>query len=339
MTKQISSSIEINFMNSNPTIFHLASEYNGTRIHGKQLDMNQLMQLYIQGKWTDNHSYFERTQIQANLIPKWLDIEEENCNFFYGDVSQVPSTGKHNPKEEYQCNVKKSITYHQEIFELYKPYAVCIAGGIALDSFISIILPKLTHRPKYIIGTRNPSNQGHFGSSKDWLTRYQDSQNLEYPMDGHIYKLTYKEHLQKFIFQRWKESKSNSRTKSQTISSTTTPVISCTSSYLLDWDRFECDLKHKDVYISKGPDTQNRYSFSYEKVQVLHEVKMTKNNQVGAGYYSVQFGCSNGIFHFKGIDYKLNKAGHIKIQDALKNNHFFDLILETYNRKKKMSLK
>ena len=128
----------------------------------------------------------------------------------------IHSEGKHSPKQEYQNNVKKSTTYHQNIFERYKPDAVCIAGGIALDSFISIILPKIQHEPKYIIGTRNPSNQGHFGNSKDWLKRYQVAQSLEYPKDGHIYKLIYKEPQQKFIFQRWNKGTSKSTRKSNT---------------------------------------------------------------------------------------------------------------------------
>ena len=330
-------------MKSNTTIFHFAAEYNATRIHGNQLDMNQLMQLYIQGKWTDNHSYFERTRIQSELMSKWLDIQAENCNFFYGDVSMIPSKGKHSSKETYQNNVKKSIAYHQNLFELYKPYAICIAGGIALDSFMSIILPQIEHKPKYIIGTRNPSNQGHFGSPEDWIVLYQESQNLEYPKDGHVYKLTYKERLKKFIFQRWKKNKSRSIKKSQTTfevsqkknSSTTTKLTNSSSanSSLLFWDLFECTLENEGVYISKGPDAQNRYSFSYKDIEVLHQVKMKINNQVGAGYYSVRFGKSNRLFTFEGVDYQLNKAGHIKIQDALANKQFFKLLFETYNRK------
>ena len=337
-------------MKSNTTIFHFAAEYNATRIHGNELDMNQLMQLYIQGKWTDNLSYFERTSIQSKLMSKWLNVQEENCNFFYGDVSMIPSKGKHSPKETYQNNVKKSIAYHQNLFELYKPYAVCIAGGQALDSFISIILPQIQHKPKYIIGTRNPSNQGHFGAPKDWLIRYQNAQNLEHPKDGHIYKLVYKEHLQKFIFKRWKENKSHSTKKSQKTlevsqkqnSSTSTNSISTkltnssSAKYsILEWDLFKCFLENEGVYISKGPDSQNRYSFSYKEIKVLHQVKMKDNYQVGAGYYSVRFGKSNGFFTFEGVEYQLDKAGHIKIQDALANKQFFKLLFETYKQKTK----
>ena len=343
MTKQISNSMEINFINSNTTIFHFAAEYNATRVQGIQLDMNQLMKLYMQGKWTDNHSYFARTRIQSGLMSDWLNLQEENCNFFYGDVSMIPSKGKHSAKETYQRNVRKSIAYHQNLFEIYKPYAVCIAGGIALDSFISIVLPHIQHKPKYVIGTRNPSNQGHFGSPEDWFIRYQESQNLKYPKDGHIYKLVYKKHLQKFVFQRWKESKSRSTRKSPktlNVSQKQNSSISAklsnnysTNSSILFWDRFESVLENKDISISNGPDSQNRYSFSYKEIEVLHQVKMKENYQVGAGYYSVRFGKSNGFYTFEGVDYQLNKAGHIKIQDALANKQFFGLLFETYNKK------
>ena len=326
-----------------PTIIHLAAEYNATRINGIQYSMNELMERYFVHKtWKDNPAYFERTQKQAELMSFWLGYETKDCSFFYDDVSQIPSGGTHSSRYTYEENVQKSIDYHVNLFETLRPEGVCVAGGLALESFVYIILPQLKHKPKFIIGMRNPSNQGHFGNPQDWMKRYEEAQKgLHIPTDGKIYKLTYKEHLQKFQFQtpHFRKSKYIPKTQtSQLVYQTKTPhtqTRTTTKNPTWKWEDFVSFLESKDIYRSKEPDSQSRSSFSLHGIELIHQVKRKNNGCVGAGYFSVAFADSQCKgFYYKGMQYKLDKAKHINIQKAIKNGHFEALLIETYNRKK-----
>ena len=102
----------------------------------------------------------------------------------------------------------------------------------------------------------------------------------------------------------------------------------------LPWKEFEELLKSKQIYISKPPDSQDRYTFTRNGIQLMHQVRKKKDGNVGAGYFSVAFDDVNTqYFVYKRVKYQLDKAKHINIQNTIENGHFMDLLLETYKRK------
>ena len=174
------SAIEDFDMSKRPKLLHLAAEYNATRVHGVEVDMNEMIRLYEAGEWSDNSRYMERTIAQVHAMSALMAWEGGLKPIrYFDDVSRVPATGQHSPKPEYRENVRRSVDHHRALFERFEPDGVIVAGGEALDAFLDIVVPALSTPPPLVVGMRNPGDQGHRGSWENgWRYRYQEVSTL-----------------------------------------------------------------------------------------------------------------------------------------------------------------
>jgi len=305
-------------------IFHFAAEYNATRKYGVDFDMNEIMRRFEQNNWDDNRDYLGRTQIQVKLLARWMRLRQDEYEVHYDDVSRVPGNGKHSDAQVYFQNVRESIEYHQELFTKLKPVGIIIAGGLAFQAFEQILYPVLKHRPDYIIRMRNPSSQGHWGKPADWLQRYKDAVALQPKGGGTLEVMSFQTKHNRFSLRPFatKLSAPTENVRKATVSSDNP----------LTWDDFVEQMERLDIYISDGPDRQDRYKFAKDDDKIFIEVKRTKVGDLGAGYFQYKFGRRYQEFIFKDHTYHLNCTGRINIREAMNKGDFFALLQKVLNQ-------
>ncbi len=159
------------------TILHLAAEYNETRVHGREVDMNEMVRLFEANQWFDNPRYLSRTVTQVRVMNALMGGASRPPNRYFDDVSRIPAGGRHTPKAEYFARVTRSVEHHCALFERLEPDGVVIAGGDALQAFLALVVPALAKPPCVVVGMRNPGDEGHYGSWEDgWLNRYEEAE-------------------------------------------------------------------------------------------------------------------------------------------------------------------
>lgn len=155
-------------------ILHLGAEYNASRKAGVVYTMDEMVRLFLEGRWDDNPLYFQRVVAQAafalSAIGSTALIKD---SFYFDDVSQSKTaTGKHSAKTTYRKDVEASIDYHMELTSRLRPDVVLVCGKDACEAYTDIVLPHLRRPPAVIVRLRNPSSQAHRGSHKVWIDAY-----------------------------------------------------------------------------------------------------------------------------------------------------------------------
>ena len=156
-------------------ILHLGAEYNASRKAGIIYTMDEMVRLFLEGRWSDNPLYFQRVVAQAAFALSAVGSTASIADSFrFDDVSQSKTAnGKLSAKTAYRKDVEASVDFHVDLTNRLRPDVVLVCGKGACEAYAGIVLPHLRHPPAVIVRLRNPSSQAHRGVRKMWIDAYK----------------------------------------------------------------------------------------------------------------------------------------------------------------------